>query len=500
MRLRYIYFLLAMLLLASCSSRKNVTSSQYPKREFRGAWIQAVNGQFSGMDEKEMKGYLTTMLDNLQKVNVNAVIFQVRVEGDALYPSQLEPWSRFITGVQGLSPGWDPLAFMVEECHKRNMELHAWINPYRARTKGTTYVAPAHFSKKRPGNFVEYEGQLYFNPALQSNRDHICKVVTDIITRYDVDGLHIDDYFYPYPVKGKEFDDNAQFPKDGYASKGEWRRENVNHLIYQLHRTVRQLKPWVKFGVSPFGIYRNVGSDPAGSKTNGLQCYDDLNADVLFWINQGWVDYCIPQVYWEIGHSAADYEELVAWWATKAANRPLYIGQDVQRTIKAKDAAAVTGNQQEAKYRMQRAEKNIQGSCFWDAASAANNAGGYRDYLATGMFRYPSLMPRYTFIDAVAPKKVKGVRLIEEKGKNVLVWINAGKAPKSVMDEPHSYVVYRFAKGEKVNIEDPSKIVYITRQCYYELPAGTKGEYTYVVTVLDRLQNESDGVKCKVEL
>ena len=277
MKLRNILLLVVVLLFASCSTKKVVQQSQYPKREFRGAWIQAVNGQFSGMGEVQMKKYLTEMLDNLEKVNVNAILFQVRVEGDALYPSDIEPWSRFLTGVQGRSPGWDPLAFMVSECHKRNMELHAWINPYRARTKGTKFVAPEHQSVRNPGDFVEFEGQLYFNPALQSNRDHICKVVTDIITRYDVDGLHIDDYFYPYPVKGKEFNDDRQFPKQGYGSKGDWRRENVNHLIYQLHRTVRELKPWVKFGVSPFGIYRNQASDPAGSKTKGLQCYDALS-------------------------------------------------------------------------------------------------------------------------------------------------------------------------------------------------------------------------------
>ena len=194
--------LLAVLLL-SCSTGKHSAKTKEnipPKREFRGAWIQAVNGQFMGMSEAEMKGYLTTMLDNLQKVNVNAIIFQVRVEGDALYPSPYEPWSRYLMGQQGKNPGWDPLAFMVAEAHKRNMELHAWINPYRARTKGTTSVAANHQSKLRPGNFIEYEGQLYFNPSLQENRDHICKVITDIVTRYDVDGLHIDDYFYPYPV------------------------------------------------------------------------------------------------------------------------------------------------------------------------------------------------------------------------------------------------------------------------------------------------------------
>lgn len=502
MKLKDLLSILSILLLFSCSGTRDVLNDApaLPKREFRGAWIQAVNGQFKGMDEQEMKSYLIKMLDNLQKVNVNAVIFQVRVEGDALYSSEIEPWSRFLTGVQGRSPGWDPLAFMVQECHERNMELHAWINPYRARTKGTKYVAPGHFSKVRPGNFVEYEGQLYFNPALQSNRDHICKVVTDIITRYDVDGLHIDDYFYPYPTKGKDFNDDAQYPKGKYADKGEWRRENVNHLIYQLHRTVKDLKPWVKFGVSPFGIYRNEASDPNGSKTKGLQCYDELNADVLFWIDKGWVDYCIPQIYWEIGHKAADYEELVGWWAKYASKRPLYIGQDVQRTVKAKDASASTGNQQEAKYRMQRSAKGVKGSCFWDAASAANNVDGYRDYLAEGIYKYPALMPKYEFIDNVAPKKLKGVKMIDDNGKKVLVWLHDEKSNTQEMNKAYRYVVYRFGKKERVDIDDPSKIMAIVKNGYYELPDSLEGEYQFVVTVLDRMQNESEGVKCKVKL
>ena len=502
MRLKYISFLMSVLLLVSCASKRTlpVAVEMHPKREFRGAWIQAVNGQFTGMDEQEMKVYLTTMLDNLQKVNVNAVIFQVRVEGDALYESRYEPWSRFLTGVQGKSPGWDPLAFMVDECHKRNMELHAWINPYRARTKGTTKVAANHYSVKKPKDFIAYEGQLYFNPSLQSNRDHICGIVRDILNRYDVDGLHIDDYFYPYPTAGKEFADEAWFKKSGADDKGAWRRENVNHLIYQLHRTVRETKPWVKFGVSPFGIYRNEGSWEHGSKTKGLQCYDDLYADVLHWIEQGWVDYCIPQVYWEIGHKAADYDELVKWWAKYASDRPLYIGQDVQRTVKAKDAGSPTGNQQADKYVMQRAQANVQGCCFWDAASAANNVDGYRNYLSAGMFRYPALMPLYGFIDDKAPSKVDGVRVIEENGEKVLVWLLDKNAGKDVMNAPHSYVVYCFAKGEKVKLDKAENILAITSKPFFKLPGEMTGKYTFVVTVLDRMQNESKGYKCKVEL
>ncbi|MBQ3152895.1 MAG: family 10 glycosylhydrolase, partial [Bacteroidaceae bacterium] len=322
---------LLLLLLLLCQS---IVAGDNPKREFRGAWIQAVNGQYLGMDRDETKRYLTTMLDNLKRANVNAIIFQVRVEGDALYRSNLEPWSRFLTGTQGKDPGWDPLEFMVAESHARGMELHAWINPYRARTKGTLRLSPAHQFSKHPERFIGYESQLFFNPSLQENRDWICKVVKDIVSRYDVDALHIDDYFYPYPVGGKEFNDEAWFQKDsrGIKDKGDWRRDNVNRLIYQMHRTVRETKPWVKFGVSPFGIYRNISSSPTGSDTKGLESYDALYADVLHWVNEGWVDYCIPQVYWEIGHTAADYETLVRWWAKYASNRPLYIGQDVNRT------------------------------------------------------------------------------------------------------------------------------------------------------------------------
>ena len=497
-RVIYLFLLGAMVFQTTSLYAKNIQKTN-PKREFRGAWVQAVNGQFSGMDEAQMKSYLTEMLDNLQKVNVNAVIFQVRVEGDALYPSPYEPWSRYITGEQGCSPGWDPLAFMVAECHRRNMELHAWINPYRARTKTTKELALEHPAMKNPQNFIEYEGQLYFNPALQANRDHICRIVRDILTRYDVDGLHIDDYFYPYPVKGKEFPDDEWFAVSKSRDRGAWRRENVNHLIYQLHRTVREVKPWVKFGVSPFGIYRNEKSWEFGSKTKGLQCYDELNADVLFWIEQEWVDYCIPQLYWEIGHPAADYEELVGWWAKYASKRPLYIGQDVVRTVNAKDTTVACGNQQQRKYELQRACEGVSGSCFWDAASAANNMQGYRDFLANSYYRYPALMPECTFIDKKAPAKVKGVQLVEDENGRMLLWLVDSNV-KDKMDKPHKFVVYCFGAGEKVDIDNPAKIMAITDKQYIRIPQELKGKYRFVVTVLDRLQNESKGVKCKASL
>ncbi len=476
---------------------------QVPKREFRGAWIQAVNGQFQGMSPQVMQRTLTTQLDKLQQAGINAVIFQVRMEADALYSSSIEPWSRFLTGVQGQapSPSWDPLQFMIDECHKRNMELHAWINPYRAKTKGTTKLADNHPYNLHPDRFFSYDGLLLFDPGRPENISYICKVVEDIVNRYDVDGLHIDDYFYPYPVAGLPIPDDASFAEygRGYADRNDWRRDNVSRLVKALHETIHQCKPWVKFGISPFGIYRNKNNDPIGSDTNGLQNYDDLYADVLYWVNKGWVDYNVPQVYWEIGHPAADYATLVRWWAIHAQNRPLFIGQDVLRTVKHADLKNPSAHQQAKKMEIQRTYTTVSGSCQWYAGTVMEDPGDYWTALRTNYHRYPALQPLFPFIDSKAPAKVRKVKPVWTSDGYLLFWT----APKAAqeMDKAVQYVVYRFAKKEKVNINDASKIVAITRDTYYKLPyENGKTKYIYVVTALDRLQNESAIVKKKVKL
>ena len=498
------YFNALWLLLALLGGAHMSVKAEEPlKREFRGAWIQAVNGQFIGMSMHEMQQTLTTQLDALQQAGINAIIFQVRPEADALYMSYYEPWSRYLTGEQGVAPDpyWDPLQWMIAECHQRGMELHAWINPYRAKTKGTKSLGLKHPYKSNPERFVNYDGMLIFNPALKENRDYICTIVTDIVKRYDVDGLHIDDYFYPYPVPGLEFDDEQSFRNDprGFTDKGDWRRDNVNLLVEQLHHTIRGVKPWVKFGISPFGIYRNQKSDPEGSATNGLQNYDDLYADILLWIDKGWVDYTIPQLYWEIGHKAADYETLVVWWAEHAAGRPLYIGQDVMRTVNAPDANDPTRHQQARKMQLQRGLEGVKGSCQWPASAVADNAGGYATALAEDYHCWLALQPRYPFIDKKAPKKVKNLEVIETEDGLVLCWT----APryKKEMDRPVKYVVYRFVKGEKVDLDDATKIVGFTQGTFFPLGQQVgKTKYTYVVTALDRLHNESKPKKEKVKL
>ena len=480
-----------------------VKAEQPLKREFRGAWIQAVNGQFIGMSTNEMQQTLTAQLDALQKAGINAIIYQVRPEADALYMSYYEPWSRYLTGEQGVAPApyWDPLQWMIDECHRRGMELHAWINPYRAKTKGTKELGLKHPYKSNPERFVHYDGMLIFNPALKENRDYICTIVTDIVRRYDVDGLHIDDYFYPYPVPGLEFDDEQAFRADsrGFTDKGDWRRDNVNLLVEQLHHTIRGVKPWVKFGISPFGIYRNQKSDPEGSATNGLQNYDDLYADILLWIDKGWVDYTIPQLYWEIGHKAADYETLVGWWAEHAAGRPLYIGQDVMRTVKAADADYPSQHQQARKMQLQRSYKSIGGSCQWPASAVAENAGGYATALAEEFHQWLALQPRYPFIDKKVPKKVKKLDVIWTDEGPVLCW--TAPRSKNEMNRPVKYVVYRFAKGEKVDLDDATRIVGFTQSTFFPLTyQDGHTKYSYVVTALDRLHNESKPRKEKIKL
>ena len=500
MKAKNLFVLLAVLLWGAVSSTAQTYS---PKREFRGAWIQCVNGQFQGMTPQAMQAKLVRQLDNLKEAGINAIIFQVRAECDALYPSSYEPWSRFLTGVQGLppSPSWDPLQFMIDECHRRGMELHAWINPYRAKTKGTTALSPIHPYNKYPNLFVEYAGQLYFDPGFPESRKYICTIVRDIVHRYDVDAIHMDDYFYPYPNPGEAFPDDVSFAAygRGFTNKADWRRDNVNVLIKEIHETVRSCKPWVKFGVSPFGIYRNQKNDPNGSHTNGLPNYDDLYADVLLWVNNGWVDYNIPQIYWEIGHPTADYDTLIRWWARHSAARPLYIGQDVNRTVEKADPKNPRQNQMPAKYRLQRMLPTVMGSCQWYADAVESNVGNYRTVLVKDIHRYPALPPTSPFIDDKAPDKAKKLKPVWTEDGYVLFWT----APRAhdEMDEAVQYVVYRFEHKEKVNLDDPSHIVAITRDPFYRLPyEDGRTRYRYVVTALDRLHNESKAVTKKVKL
>jgi uncharacterized lipoprotein YddW (UPF0748 family) len=470
-------------------------TAQVPaKREFRATWIHTVGQtKYASMSQEQMKTYFTGLLDTLQKAGINVVIFQVRPEADAWYRSKLEPWSRYITGEQGKDPGWDPLEYLISECHSRNMELHAWLNPYRARTSLSKPFAANHIYNRHPDWFIPYGDLTWFDPGNPECRIFIKNVVRDIVKRYDIDAIHMDDYFYPYPAGGKDFGDAKSFRTYGFAmgflpdQKADWRRENVNLLIRDLHQLIHDCKPWVQFGVSPFGIWRNQKTDPKGSNTNGLTNYDGLYADVLTWVKNGWVDYNIPQLYWEIGHKNADYTTLLNWWADNNFGKPLYIGQDVLRTIK---PDSLRRNQLYRKMMLAAGRIEISGHCFWPGYELERNAGGICDSLRNTYFKYPALLPANNTNDQIPPKPVFDLRIRKaSNGSTQLFWKT--EADTAFTDKAFQFVIYRFRKMEEINLDDPRCIVGISNSNTYDIPAWCKGKQVFIVTALDRCHNES---------
>ena len=325
-------------------------------------------------------------LDRL-RLGLNAIIFQVRPTADALYRSSFEPSSHWLTGTQGSSLTWDPLAWTIEEAHKRQMEVHVWLNPYRvnlAKTD-TTVICEDHIWKKHREWFWEYNKQWYFDPGLDVTREWICTIVQDIISRYDIQAIHMDDYFYPYPVGKKQLPDAetfARYPR-GFTDIREWRRNNVNMAIQEISATIRECKDSVEFGISPFGVWRNANVDSTGSATTaGITNYDDLYADIRLWIKNGWIDYVLPQLYWEIGKKAADYEVLAHWWANevRGTNCKLYIGMAPYRLEGAKkDSPWGQGNEIGRQMTLNRTIPEITGECFYSTRPLLRNPRGVCD-------------------------------------------------------------------------------------------------------------------------
>ncbi len=470
-------------LLAFSASAVFAAGNTLPRREFRGAWLHTVyQDGYKKRTTEENKAYLRNQLDSLKLAGINAVIFQVRPQSDAFYRSKIEPWSRYLTN-NGMPPKplWDPLAFMVDEAHKRGMELHAWLNPYRVTTSAKQTVPRSHIYHKHPERFVRYDGKLYFDPGQPQNRHYIAEIVADIIKRYDVDGIHFDDYFYPYPVKNLEFDDKVSYSRYGKGmKKADWRRKNVDDLIEEVHQVIAAYKPWVRFGISPFGIWRNKSTDPRGSDTRGLQNYDALYADPLHWAAEGWIDYQMPQLYWDLAHKSASYLVLVDWWNRNANGRHVYVGQDVERTMKFADLApSAEKTQLRHKIDLTRAAENIQGTCWWPGYYVTANMGGVADSLLTIHHAGSAIVPSYPWISENIPATVSGLKA---QGRN-LSW----DAPevKNKVDDVVRYAIYLMPDGA-ASVED-AQLVDITPVASYKLSSGG----TYVVTALDRVNNES---------
>ncbi len=455
-RLRFLPCLLLSFILYGSTIAQEIV----PKREFRGAWIATVaNIDFPstpGISKDKFNKEWTSTLDFLEQTGLNAVFVQVRPSGDAFYPSKIAPWSKYLTGANGKAPreNFDPMKSMISETHQRGMEFHAWLNPYRASMDTLVQnLGKKHPYHTHPEWFVQYGGKLYFNPAMPEVRNYITEIVLEIIMEYDVDGIHFDDYFYPYPAAGELFPDGEDFAKYGYGylTIDDWRRSNVNALISQVSEMIKTVSPHVKFGVSPFGVWRNKSDDPAGSNTSaGISAYDDLYADARFWLEKGWLDYVAPQLYWQIGFQVADYEQLLDWWHKNCFDKHVYSGHAVYKVGSHTDPAWRSPNQIPLQVSMNRIFPNIQGSIFYNTNSLKKNLLGVSDSLRLHYFKYPALWPEMKYLNLPEPGVPSLGRAKFKKG--------ALKIKCSVPEGAHNLVVYRFEDRRPGDYDNPANI------------------------------------------
>jgi uncharacterized lipoprotein YddW (UPF0748 family) len=534
---KYIWLFIVWLL---CS---NDLFAQKPlKREFRGVWIASVANidwpSRPDLSTEEQRDEFRSILNQHQKNGINAVIVQVRPSADAFYRSSFEPWSEWLTGAKAEEPDpeYDPLTFMIEESHERAMEFHAWLNPYRAIFDADKfYKEPGHVRLdtlnslikeliesdsandapqlsgddyndlvqlldldtgilvyQHPEWFVQYGNKIYFDPGIPEVQNHIYNVVGEIVEKYDVDAIHMDDYFYPYRIAGVEFPDSASFKKYGSTYsvdlKDFWRRENVNTIVKNLNETIKARKPYVKFGISPFGVWRNASVDPAGSNTKAGQTnYDDLYADVLKWQKEKWIDYVIPQIYWHRGFNLADYEILAHWWNDNSYGVHIYIGQGLYR-VDAESPTEAWRNPLEIPEQidLNRSLPNIQGSCFFSSKTVINNPLGVSDILREKYYQFPALIPEMDWIKVAKSDKPKNLEVHDSKRGFIVEWQGSTNADY--------YVVYRFKGTKAGDVHDPSNIIAIQRDTspfLYDQNIRKFRKYTYVVTSLNRLYEES---------
>ena len=481
-------------LLAACPSMVKAQSAHPPKREFRAAWIATVGNidwpLKQGLPAAEQQASFIRRLDQMKRLGCNAAIVQIRPAADAFYPSAIEPWSHYLTGKQGTPPEpyYDPLQFMIAEAHKRNMEFHAWFNPFRALVDSKKNPnPPSHVTRLHPDWVVSYGGKSYLNPGIPEAREYVTDVIADVVKRYDIDAVHLDDYFYPYRIAGVAFGDAAAFAKynpAGIADKDDWRRNNVNVFIQNLNARIKALKPYVKLGISPFGVWRNQSRDTAGSPTRGGQTnYDDLFADVRLWMQKGWIDYLLPQLYWEHGHRLVAFEILLPWWRDHSYGRHVYFGLGLYRMLGAPQGIWAGTRELLAQIRDTRQAAPGTGYVLYSLSNLDKIIAPIGDSLEV-YGRTIALVPPMRWIDSISPPPpvVKGTSSAQGY---LLQWTQ-----QNPQNEVLRYAVYRFAKGERIDLSNPEHIIALTPSAQY-LDAGSQPSCTYIVTTLDRLWNES---------
>ncbi len=497
--------------LASCAVSLSAQTYDLPAAELRGAWIATVENidwpSRPGLPPERQRMEFDSILDVLKALGINAVFVQIRPAGDAFYPTPAAPWSKYLTGQQGKAPEpyYDPLEYMIKAARSRRMEFHAWLNPYRATFDlDTAGLAPTHPLRALPDErksewFFRYGQRYYFNPASALVRQYLINIVRDIIIRYDVDGIHFDDYFYPYKEPDQQLQDFNDFAADprGFATIEDWRRDNVNRLIEGVSKTIKSIKPYVRFGVSPLGVWRNAAQDPLnGSQTkSALSSYDDLYADVITWLKNGWLDYVAPQLYWSIGFPPADYYTLLEWWSKRTYGRHLYIGHAAYK---------INNNLVDTNWRkpdeilrqvaLNRTYEAVKGSIFFSAKSLLQNPLGIQDTLMNVLYPNAARLPAMPWL-AESPPATPQICRIKGTRRSVKVGWHACDI-KSRDENPYYFAIYRFDGKEVGDFQDNRNLLtytsYFPDKWVFEDISAAPGEYyTYVILAYNRLHLES---------
>lgn len=474
--------------------------AQSPKREFRAVWVATVKNidwpSVPGLSSRQQKDEYRRILDFHQQNGFNAIVMQIRPSADAFYQSELESWSRYLTNESGLAPDpyYDPLTFMIDEAHDRGLEFHAWLNPYRA-VVDTLFLPEdsTHIFYQKPDWFLTYGDRIYFDPGIPDVQNYVTEVVKDITERYDVDAIHFDDYFYPYRIWGVEFPDTVSFElynQDSTIAKDDWRRSNVDTVIKMLNDTIKSVKPWVKFGISPFSVWRNKSVDPRGSDSKAGQTnYDDLFADVVKWMEEGWIDYVLPQLYFPMDHRLVPYRKMLPWWENIDFKGHIYIGHGTYRIGPVgRDSAWWNPSEIPDQIRMNRISSKVKGSCHFSSKWFFDNTLGITDSLRTDLYHDKALIPTMPWLDSEAPSAPDSLRVKNDADGIYLNWLPSDSTAMY-------YVIYRF-KGKKLgDFEKSVNILEIKRASspfFIDKTVLNRRKYTYAVTALDRLYNESE--------
>ena len=472
------------------------------KTELRGVWVATLLNidwpSSANLSTSQQKQEIISILDHHRATGINAIFLQVRPAGDAFYDSTYEPWSEWLAGVQGKEPRpyYDPLKFWIDESHKRGIELHAWFNPFRAAVSDQRHLlASDHIINKHPDWVIDYGGRVYFNPGLPEVRNYVQEIIMDVVKRYDIDGVHFDDYFYPYKVEGQEFDDRVTYIRQGadFDTIEDWRRNNVSTFIKSLSQQLNMEKPSLRFGISPFGVWRNQDQDKNGSATKaGHTAFDDLYADVILWMKNGWIDYLAPQLYWHIGFEPADYQVLLEWWSKHSYGRHIYIGQSAYKIRRDADYPAWQNPGEMPRHiRMNREYPQIKGNIFFSSKSLMSNALGLGDSLKNSYHSFPALVPPMDYKPMIQLESPYLYRISHGHKQLTIYWTEAAKQA----GDGKYQVVYRYQGQNNPGQDDPKNIVALLSPestSFVDTPPK-KGYYTYVVTSVSKSNHESAG-------